>query len=170
MKQLSLIAVAFLNIALLAFAFVDNEKGSHDTDARTKQLVMKVLDDYMSTFNAHDLKGWEGTYQFPHYRLASGKLNTLEKAGLRDSSKVFAALEKSGWHHSKWDHRNIIQASGDKIHVDTQFSRYGADGTKIGSYESLYILTLENGKWGVKMRSSYAEQFLYSHQSPPHEK
>jgi len=157
MKQINLFALTLTGIALLAFAFAENEKGSHDTDAKTRQLVMKVLDDYMTTFNAHDLKGWEGTYQFPHHRLASGKLTTLERAGLRDSTKAFAALEKSGWHHSKWDHRNIIQASGDKIHVDTQFSRYRADGSKIGSYESLYILTLENGRWGVKMRSSYAE-------------
>ena len=149
--------MTLLTVALVAFTFVENENGSHDTDAGTKQLVMKVLDDYMSTFNAHDLKGWEGTYHFPHHRLAGGKLTTLDRAGLRDSSKVFAALESTGWHHSKWDHRNIIQASVDKIHVDTQFSRYRADGTRIGSYESLYILTRENGKWAVKMRSSYAE-------------
>jgi hypothetical protein len=134
-----------------------NEQGSHAIDPRVSAAVIQVLDEYMATFNAKDLVAWESTYQFPHYRLASGKMSVLEKAGLRDAAKVFGELQKSGWDHSKWDHRNIIQASADKVHVDTEFSRYRVDGGLIGHYESLYILTKENGKWGVKFRSSYAE-------------
>lgn len=84
-------------------------------------------------------------------------MSVLEKPGLRDSLKVFGALQNVGWHHSKWEHRNIIQASDTKVHVDTQFSRYKADGTKLGVYELLYIVTRENGRWGIKLRSSYAE-------------
>ena len=84
-------------------------------------------------------------------------MSVLEKPGTRDSTTVFAALQKAGWHHSKWEHRNIVQASTDNVHVDTQFSRFNTNGKKIGVYESLYILTKENGHWGVKMRSSYAE-------------
>ena len=133
------------------------DHGSHEPDAQTKSAVLKSLDDYMNTFNARDLSGWEATYHFPHYRLANGKMVVLEKAGLRNWEGVFGALAKTGWHHSKWDHRNIIQASDTKVHVDTQFSRYKADGTKLGVYESLYVVTKENGRWGVKLRSSYAE-------------
>ena len=65
-------------------------------------------------------------------------------------------MADSGWHHSKWDHRRIIHATADKVHVDTKFTRYRADGSRIGSYESLYVLTKENGHWGVKLRSSFA--------------
>lgn len=136
---------------------VGSEHGSHQADAATKAAIYKSLDDYMSTFNAHDLEGWESTYHFPHFRLANGKMSVLDKAGLRDSATVFGALRKTGWHHSKWEHRNIVQVSSDKVHVDTQFSRFNNAGQKIGVYESLYILTKENGRWGVKMRSSYAE-------------
>jgi hypothetical protein len=50
-----------------------------------------------------------------------------------------------------------VQASGGKVHVDTRFTRYRKDGSKIASYESLYVLTKEGGKWGVKLRSSFAE-------------
>ena len=132
-------------------------RGSHTIDASTKKEVLQVLDDYLAAFNAKNLTAWENTYQFPHYRLASGTMVVLEKAGLRDSAHVFGPLIKEGWSYSKWDHRNIIHASADKVHVDTRFSRYRADGSLIGTYESLYVLTKENGKWGVKLRSSYAE-------------
>ena len=79
----------------------------------------------------------------------------LEGPGMQDTTKVWASI--TDWHHSKWDRRRIIHATADKIHVDTQFTRYRADGSKIGSYESLYILTRENGRWGVKLRSSFAQ-------------
>ena len=155
MKKIYVVAICFLLSALVGFRFVSNERGSHDIDPKVKAEVLKVLDDYMATFNAKDAKAWQATYQFPHYRLASGKMSVLETATL--DSTVFIRLEQSGWHHSKWDHRNIIQASDTKVHVDTQFSRYKADGTKLGVYESLYVVTKENGRWGVKLRSSYAE-------------
>lgn len=150
----SLLGLCFV---ITAFAIFQDTQGSHQIDPKTKTEVLKVLDQYLETFNAKDLKAWENTYQFPHYRLASGKMSVLENAGLRDSVRVFGTLQKQGWHHSIWNHRNIVHASEDKVHVDTQFTRYRADGSKIGSYESLYVLTKENGRWGVKLRSSYAE-------------
>ncbi len=131
------------------------QRGSHETDPKVKQEVLKVLDDYMTTFNSKNAKAWQETYQFPHYRLASGKMSVLESATL--DSTVFIRLAQEGWNYSKWDHRNIIQAGPDKVHVDTRFSRYRKDGSLIGVYESLYIVTKENGRWGVKFRSSYAE-------------
>ncbi len=131
--------------------------GSYTLPKQDKAAIDRVLDDYLSTFNAKDLKGWEQTYHFPHYRLASGKMSVLERAGLRDSASVFGPLQKAGWDYSKWDHRNIVQASADKVHIDTKFTRYQKDGRKVASYESLYVLTKEDGKWGVKLRSSFAE-------------
>ncbi len=153
------IVLAYVALAFYFFtAFLapnDSEKGTHEIEAQTKKEVLQVLDEYMRTFNSGDAKAWQKTYQFPHYRLASGKMAVLETATL--DSTVFKRLKQSGWHHSQWDHREIIQASNDKVHVDTRFSRYREDGTLIGRYESLYIVTKENGRWGVKFRSSYAE-------------
>jgi hypothetical protein len=156
-------SLLMLCFAIMAFTVFDGtegshqKEGSHQIDPKVKAEVMTVLDKYLNTFNARDLAGWEKTYQFPHYRLASGKMSVLDRAGLRDSTQVFGALVSQGWHHSRWAHRNVVHASADKVHVDTQFIRYRADGTPIGSYESLYVLTRENGTWGVKLRSSYAE-------------
>ncbi len=149
-----LVLISIFSIA--AFTLKDGiDSGSHEIDSVVKKEVLKVLDDYMSTFNSKDAKAWQTTYHFPHYRLASGKMSVLESATL--DSTVFIKLAQSGWDRSKWDHRNIIQASDIKVHVDTRFSRYRKDGSLIGTYESLYIVTKENGRWGVKFRSSYAE-------------
>jgi len=117
--------------------------------------AMKLLDEYMSAWNRKDLAAWERTFQFPHYRLAGGKMSVLERPGMQDAARVWGSAG-SDWHHSRWDRRRIIHSSPDKVHVDTKFTRCRADGSVIGSFESLYILTKENGQWGVKLRSSFA--------------
>ncbi|MDB5243278.1 MAG: hypothetical protein JWP57_3903 [Spirosoma sp.] len=154
MKNTILLFFLLVGITTRSMAQVD---GSHQVSASEKAAIIKVLDDYINTFSAKDLAGWESTYQFPHYRLASGKMSVLEKAGLRDSATVFGPLQRAGWDYSKWDHRTIVQASENKVHLDTKFTRYRKDGSKVASYESLYVLTKENGRWGVKLRSSFAE-------------
>ena len=158
MKKLLLFPfVLILTTAIASFTHLADEHGAHTIDPRANADVVRVLDEYMATFNAKSLRAWEATYHFPHYRLASGQLSILTKAGQRDSASVFGPLQRAGWAYSRWDHRQVVQASDEKVHVDTRYSRYRADGSKIGSYESLYVLTKENGKWGVTLRSSFAE-------------
>ncbi len=118
--------------------------------------VMRLLDDYMSAWNRKDLAAWERTFHFPHYRLASGKMTVLDRPGLQDATRIWTSVG-SDWHHSRWDRRRIVHSSPDKVHVDTKFTRCRADGSVIGSFESLYIVTKEDGRWGVKMRSSFAQ-------------
>jgi hypothetical protein len=118
--------------------------------------VLAVLDAYMTAFNALDMSAWESTFHFPHYRLAGAGMRVLETAGLQDGADLRRRLEATGWHHSGWTRRVIVHRSADKAHVDTRFTRYRADGSELGSYESLYVLTFEDGRWGVKLRSSFA--------------
>ena len=143
-----------LLVALMPGAGTARQKSS--PDRRIEAEVMKLLDEYMEAWNRKDLAAWERTFHFPHYRLASGRMNVLDKPGMKDAARVWASAG-SDWHHSKWDRRRIISSSPDKVHVDTKFTRYRADGSKIGTYDSLYIVTKEDGRWGVKLRSSYAQ-------------
>ncbi len=123
---------------------------------KIKLEIKKVLGDYMNAWNRKDLIAFEATFHFPHYRLASGKMRVLEKPGLQTLESLYSRADKN-WHHSKWTRRRIIHVSGEKVHVATQFTRYKEDGSVIGVFDSLYILTKEDGRWGVKMRSSYAQ-------------
>ena len=118
--------------------------------------VIEVLDTWMEAFNRMDIVAWENTFHFPHYRLASGNMRILNKPGEQDVERIKTNLTARGWHHSAWDRRNIVHASESKVHVDTQFTRYRADGSVVASYESLYVLTYEEGRWGIKLRSSFA--------------
>jgi hypothetical protein len=128
----------------------DSDRAALETE------VMAVLDAFMTAFNAMDMKTWESTFHFPHYRLAGSGMTVLERPGLQDGATLRRRLEASGWHHSAWERREIVHLSADKAHVDTRFTRYRADGSVLAGFDSLYVLTREDGRWGIKLRSSFA--------------
>jgi hypothetical protein len=117
--------------------------------------VMRLLDEFMAAFNARDVKAWEATFNYPSVRLASGSVVVIEKEGFH-APDMFDRFLGQGWHHSAWDHRKVINGSEDKVHVDTRFTRYREDGSKIGVYDSIYVVTRQDGHWGVQARSSFA--------------
>lgn len=113
-----------------------------------------VLDRFMAAFNARNVEAFEATFNFPSIRLASGRLITLNKGDMTPERFTTGALAE--WDHSAWDRREVIHAGADKVHIDTRFTRYRKDGSVIGGFDSVYVITLEDGGWGVKIRSSYA--------------
>ena len=116
--------------------------------------AMACLDDFMAAFNARDLSAWEKTFNFPSVRLASNTLVVIEPGYHQPGMFERGAL--SEWDHSAWDRREVIHAGPDKVHIDTRFSRHRADGSLIGGFDSIYVVTCEDGHWGVKGRSSFA--------------
>ncbi len=116
--------------------------------------AMQCLDEFMAAFNARDVPAFEATFNFPSIRLASGKLVTLNKGDMKPERFTQGALAE--WDHSAWERRTVIHAGEDKVHIDTRFTRYRADGSVIGGFDSVYVVTKEKGHWGVKIRSSFA--------------
>ena len=116
--------------------------------------AQKVLDGFMAAFNARDIPAIEATFNFPSVRLASNTLVTLNKGDLKPERFTTGALAECD--HSAWERRHVIHAGADKVHIDTRFTRYRKDGSVIGGFDSIYVITCENGHWGVKARSSFA--------------
>jgi hypothetical protein len=146
--------------AILLFLSAHPTFAQQSVDAQdTEREAMAVLDAFMAAFNARDAAAEERTYHFPHYRLASGQMRVLDAAGAQTQAALndtYRRFVESGWARSAWTRRKIVHLSADKVHIDTQFTRYRKDGSIIGAFDSLYIVTKENGRWGIKMRSSFA--------------
>jgi hypothetical protein len=116
--------------------------------------AMRCLDDFMAAFNARDLEAFEATFNFPSVRLASNTLALIERGYHKATMFETGALAE--WGHSAWERREVIHSGPDKVHFDTRFTRYRADGSIIGGFDSIYVVTREDGHWGIKARSSYA--------------
>jgi hypothetical protein len=147
-------SMLLLSLPVAVHGQSESDRGSLERE------VMMVLDDFISAFNRKDARAEERAYHFPHYRLAGGQMMMLTGPGAQTQAWMngaYEALRGTGWAHSAWTRRRIVHLSDSKAHIDTEFTRYRQDGSSIGSYESLYIVTKENGRWGIKLRSSFAQ-------------
>ena len=130
-----------------------------DTDAAIAG-AMQCLDDFMAAWNSQDVKALEAAMNFPHVRLnGDNVLEPSEKGEMTqeqfdDMRRNSPELEE--WHHSGWAKRQVVAANANKVHIQTRFVRYRADGSVLSSFDSLYVATNEDGHWGVRMRSSFA--------------
>ncbi|HEX5264624.1 MAG TPA: hypothetical protein VFW13_13920 [Phenylobacterium sp.] len=123
-------------------------------NAEAVRAAQGVLDAFMKAFNARDIPAFEATFNFPSVRLASQGLVILNAGDMKAERFTTGALAE--WDHSAWDRREVIHAGADKVHIDTRFTRYRKDGSVIGGFDSIYVITRQDGHWGVKIRSSFA--------------
>jgi hypothetical protein len=118
--------------------------------------ALAVLDRFMAALNRRDEAALNDTLNFPHVRLASGTVRTWETAGTYRIAD-FLGRAGDGWNESRWDERTVIHAGLDKVHFAVVFSRWRSDGSLIGRYQSIYVVTRVGGKWGIQARSSFAQ-------------
>ena len=118
--------------------------------------AMQALDDFMLYFNRRDMDNWAATLNYPHVRFASGTVTIWETAEEFAQGETFTRLPRTGWDHSHWLSRDVVMASPGKVHIQTVFQRFNSDNEIIGTYESMYIVTLKDGHWGTQARSSLA--------------
>lgn len=115
----------------------------------------RAVEAFFEGFNARDVAKMRDAFNFPHVRLASGRVVVVESAEqFRVPFDALVAAE--GWHHSTLDSITAVHARADKVHFDVRFSRYHEDGTRYASYETLWVVTRQEGHWGVQARSSFA--------------
>lgn len=117
-----------------------------------------ALDGFMAAFNNQDAEPirtrW---FHFPHVRFHSGKVTVMPTPADYHNLVWARGGQSAGWGRSAWDYQEVIDAGPEKVHFRVQFTRYRTDGTAIGSYRSLYIVTRQDGRWGITARSSWAE-------------
>jgi hypothetical protein len=129
-----------------------------DDDVAVRE-AMAVTDAFLATFNDGDPAGHAATLAYPHVRLASGRVRiwqSLEEATAAMERSIPQLAAVTGWDHSEWDHRRVIHAGENKVHLDVQFTRYRADGSVIGVYPAVYVVVEQDGRWLIQCRSSFA--------------
>lgn len=119
----------------------------------SEQEARRVIEAYFPLFSKSDAQGLLSVVNFPHIRIAAGTTTIIPSA---EQWKGDPTPLEQHWHHSKLDSVEFIQSSADKVHATVVFSRYKADGTRYVTYETLWIVTKVNGRWGIQVRSSFA--------------
>ncbi len=121
------------------------------------QIAIAKVEEYMAAFNARDPVSWAATLNYPHLRIAGGDFRIWETEEEVAAGMDFDAFaERFGWDHSGWDQIEAVQVAETGANVALTFSRYNADDEVISTFNTLYLVTHEMGRWGIRARSSFA--------------
>jgi hypothetical protein len=116
--------------------------------------ALAVVDRYLAALNARDTVAIRDAFNFPHLRIgATGRLARFEQPQDYDFDHFHRITRKDGWDHTRWDRTEVVYATEGKAHVAVDFTRYRADGSVIGRYFSLYVVTCQEGHWGIQVGS-----------------
>ena len=143
-------------IFLVMAIFFSLDSWSEQNSKLAIENAMRVLDSFMTHFNARDMEQWSETLNYPHVRFAGSEVTVWDTKEEYSSVDIFDRLRSTGWHHSAWLSRKVILVSEDKVHISTVFQRYDKSNNPLKQYQSLYIVTNKDGHWGVQARSSLA--------------
>ena len=151
MNLIKSLTITLLTLLLALGAWADDIE---ESDSINK--AMQVLDSFMYSFNARDMNSWSETLNYPHVRIAGGKVTVWDTKEEYAATNVFNRLAATGWDHSAWVSRDVVLVSKNKVHISTVFQRYDKNNNPMKKYQSLYVVTNDEGRWGVQARSSLA--------------
>lgn len=125
----------------------------------------KALDDFLTTFNSKNELAWAKTLNYPHVRMSGNQVTVWDTPEAYAKDQDLQKLAKAiGWENTRWDYRYVVQSGSDgkgnanKYHVALSFTRLDKAGKPIPghTFDSFYIITNVDGKWGTQFRSSMA--------------
>jgi len=116
--------------------------------------ALAVIEAYMAATNRRDLDGVRATLHFPHVLFSLATVTTYPTAADFSFAAFDARTAGQGWKHSTWDDHRVLMIGPDKVHLDIGFTRWRADGSKIGTYNAMYIVIRIDRRWGIQARSS----------------
>jgi hypothetical protein len=120
--------------------------------AQRRQVALVALDRYLETWNSRDGRVWATSLHFPHVRPGPGAFEMTRTPEEYAKGVDFEQTLKTGWHHSEWVTRSVLQVGWDKVHASGTWQRYTADDKPLAGSDITYIITRQGDHWGVQAR------------------
>lgn len=114
-------------------------------------LAQQELQAFLEDWNRADNEAIREHLSFPHITHGAGNLviaNTPE-----DFFQNFELLRGQGWRRSTFDNFEVLQVSENKVDLLVDFRRYDAEDNVISDSQVFYVMTLQDGRWGMQYRS-----------------
>ena len=108
-------------------------------------------------FNKRDRKISVDLMHFPHVRLWNNQFSIFnsEEEFLKGFDLQTQKLEQEGWTHTVTKDIQAVQSDESKVHLLLLQSRRNKNDIEIENFQTLWIMTKIDGKWGIRFRSSF---------------
>ncbi len=129
------------------------------SNAASEAAAAVAVQAYIDGFNSRDPEQFSQTLHYPHMRVDGlGRVRTWQRWQDHAAEVDFARALASGWDHSVLDWQKVVQSGQHKVHVAVAFTRYNAAGEAYLTQQSLYVVTRQDRKWAISVRSSFLEE------------
>ena len=140
--------------ARLAAGFDDLSEDDREASASA---ALAAVERYLDAFNARDEEAMVAALHFPHVRVGVGRATVRESAAEYMEGFDFDAFaERLGWERSEADSMEAIQVGARGVNVAVRITRYGEGGARIHTFDTIYLVTEQDGKWGIRAGASIA--------------
>lgn len=140
--------------ARLAAGFDDLSE--HDREA-TASAALAAVERYLDAFNARDEEAMVAALHFPHVRVGVGRATVWESAAdYMEGFDFDAFAERLGWERSEADAMEAVQVGARGVNVAVRITRYGEGGARIHSFDTIYLVTELDGRWGIRAGAGIA--------------
>ena len=122
-----------------------------EIDQEIEKTAFDVGRRYIAAINAGDEEGVRDAFNFPHFGIGlGGRVIHYPDASTNPLANFREKTLTDGWHHSEVDKLEALATFPGKAHIGVHFRRLREDGSEIGAYYSLYIITEVDGHWGIQ--------------------
>ena len=121
-------------------------------DASSVAQALQCLDRFTAAFNACDQAAMDAELAFPHTMLSGAQHRVWDGPG-QHPPDLFSALRDTGWVSTRYESREAVLVSADKVHFLVTYTRRAAQGEVLSTHKNLWIVTRTGGKWGIALRS-----------------
>lgn len=125
---------------------------SAESIAVRTQAALLALDRYLETWNSRDPRIWATSLHFPHVRPGAGPFKLTHTVDEYVAGINFEQTASTGWDHTEWISREVVQVGIDKVHAAATWQRYTKEGRPLATSAITYVVTNQQGRWGVQAR------------------
>ena len=127
---------------------------THDEPDTAAASALAVMERHLYALNDLRENDLADTLHFPHFRLVGTTLDCWPSAKTYLSD--FRARAGDQWARTAWQKIDVQRESAGKVHLMVQINRFDINDQLIADFDSLWVITLKNGKWAAQFRSSFA--------------
>lgn len=122
-------------------------------DAQAERAARAVIDEFFTAWNNGDNAGTNEVMNFPHAFIIRGGRAAIAPDASGQTTDFDAMRKRENWHHSAYHDLKIVYARSDKVLAYLTFTRHHPDGEKYTTVPVLWVITNQNGHWGIQVRA-----------------
>ena len=142
--------VRLTGLVLAALILVGRPVVAQDTG---ETAARAALDEYIEAWNAGDNEAIARSSHFPRLSIGPAGQVVVRQSSEEIETDFDLLRQAEGWDHTTLDLVDAIDVAADKVHYRVVSSRRRSDGSAYRTGPALYIVTRQNGRWGLQLQS-----------------